>query len=115
MSFSFILILLLLAAGYYFFLRKKGNMKWSPMTIAVVLIVALIFLPKIGNAIGANTYTSVPSTQVNACGCQPGQLVNVKFKPFLKKARYNLMTCSSALALMSQKPKRTSFAGCSIS
>lgn len=122
------LLILILVAVYFFFMKGKttaasargrslGGLDLSnPTTLGLIILAIFLFGKKLLNGVmsflGGNTYTEVPSTQVNSCGCQAGQLVLTKFKPFIGRTRWNNMTCSNALALVSSKPNRASIVGC---
>lgn len=108
------IVLIILAAVYFFVIRRGQKIDKKVLLIGGALVLLLVFAPNIKNFVGANTYTDVPSTQVNSCGCQPGQLAIVRYNPLFGKTRTNAMTCSAALSLMSSKPKRTSLAGCTL-
>lgn len=109
------LIIILIAVAVYF-IGIRGKSKPNTKVIAVGAALALLVLwgGSFMNFFKANTYTSVPETRVNSCGCQPGDLVLVSYKPFLGKKRTQRMPCDAALNLMSKKPKRTSLVGCAI-
>jgi hypothetical protein len=98
---------------------RRGNGSGSNNALLIAgaaIVLFLLFGQKIlgtlGSAIGANTYTEIPGSNVNSCGCNPGENVLVRYNPLIGKTRTNNMTCQSALSLLSAKPKRASIIGC---